>query len=253
MYIVLADDGVEGYETENSDWEPKLYQYQQEGANVLFFTFINPESMTVPKSFEKLAKSRGTGLDGAVPEDTGDIPSKSGEIDCFNKIIISFSVIIFAIGGLKYSTEINPWQWLTSQQAAESMAEEVATWVDRYGMDGIDLDIEEGAGFRPEAGPNMVHFIRKLKQLHPEILVGQPTYGYPQIAAEIEVINESWDLDGSSHNLASSVGIMVYEGTTSLNYVVNFAAGTEQWEGFPITTNVHEQVSRVYSTVAIGT
>ena len=71
MYLALASDSLDAYHTNNDDWEPKLYKYQQEGANVLFFTFINPETMIVPGSFQKLAKSRGTGADGAVPEDTG--------------------------------------------------------------------------------------------------------------------------------------------------------------------------------------
>ena len=57
------------------------------------------------------------------------------------------------------------------------MAVEVATWKTDYGIDGIDLDIEAGAGDKSEAGPNMVHFIRKLKSLQPNLLVSQPTYG----------------------------------------------------------------------------
>ena len=44
------------YHTEEDGWDPKLYPYQQEGANVLFFTFINPETMAVPESFKKLGK-----------------------------------------------------------------------------------------------------------------------------------------------------------------------------------------------------
>ena len=40
---------------------------------------------------------------------------------------------------------------------------------------------KEGAGSRGEAGPNLVHFIRKLKSLLPGFLVTQPTYGYPQV------------------------------------------------------------------------
>ena len=72
MYLALASDSMDAYHTNNDDWEPKLYRYQQEGANVLFFTFINPETMIVPTSFQKLAKSRGTDADGADPEDTGD-------------------------------------------------------------------------------------------------------------------------------------------------------------------------------------
>jgi hypothetical protein len=41
LYIILADDTEEGFHTD-SDWDPKLFEYQQTGANVLFFTFINP-------------------------------------------------------------------------------------------------------------------------------------------------------------------------------------------------------------------
>ena len=37
---------------------------------------------------------------------------------------------------------------------------------------------------RQAAGPNMVHFVRKLKSIHPDLLVSQPTYGYPQVSQE---------------------------------------------------------------------
>ena len=55
MYILLADDTEEGFHSD-ADWEPKLYPYQQQGANVLFFTFINPETMVVPEAYKKLGK-----------------------------------------------------------------------------------------------------------------------------------------------------------------------------------------------------
>ena len=54
--------------------------------------------------------------------------------------------IIFAIGGYSYSLAPNPWMWLTSRQLAEDMAVQVAQWRDLYNIDGIDLDIEAGAG-----------------------------------------------------------------------------------------------------------
>ena len=215
IYIILADDTVEGFTTD-SDWNPKLFDYQQTGANVLFFTFINPETMKVPKSFQKLAATRGSSEPGSVPSSTK---------------------IIFAIGGYSYSIHPNPWDWLTSQDKAEKMAEIVATWPDLYGCDGIDLDIESGAGDRKDAGPNMVHFLRRLRQLQPDLIVGQPTYGYPQVNAEDYVINESFNVDATSNNLIDSVGLMVYEGTQSLNYIKNYAEATSQWEGFPITSN----------------
>ena len=85
------------------------------------------------------------------------------------------------LGGYSYSIKPNPWHWLTSREAAEEMAVRVAEWPELYGCDGIDLDLEEGAGSNKIAGPNMVHFVRKLKQLNPAMIVSQPTYGYPQV------------------------------------------------------------------------
>lgn len=61
------------------------------------------------------------------------------------------------------------------------MAAEVATWPSKYGCDGIDLDIETGAGDVPNSGVNMVFFLKKLRQLVPNIYIGQPVFGYPQV------------------------------------------------------------------------
>ena len=44
---------------DESDWTPLLYPYQQTGANVLFFTFIDPRKMVVPLAFRKLGNIRG--------------------------------------------------------------------------------------------------------------------------------------------------------------------------------------------------
>lgn len=66
------------------------------------------------------------------------------------------------------------------------------------------------------------------------MIISQPTYGYPAIHAEIDLINASWDADGNYYNLADSIGLMVYEGTSSLNYVKNYVNGSDQWEGFPM-------------------
>ena len=90
------------------------------------------------------------------------------------------------------------------------------------------------------AGPNMVHFVRRIKEIHPDLMVSQPTYGYPQVTgceekifagnrnenilaayknichvqvqAEIDVINASWNPGGTSNGLADTIGLMVYEG-----------------------------------------
>ncbi len=34
------------------------------------------------------------------------------------------------------------------------------------------MDIEDGAGSRPESGPNMVHFVNKLRSIKPDIVIG---------------------------------------------------------------------------------
>jgi len=220
LYILLADDSEELYESD-ADWDPRLFPWQQEASNVLFFTFIHPDTMEVPPSYQKLAATRGTDLPGAVPADT---------------------VIMFAIGGYAYSIKPNPWHWLTSKEKAEEMAVKVSEWPEKYGCDGIDLDLEEGAGAQKEAGPNMIHFIRKLRELKPDMIISQPVYGYPQVQAETDVINASWDPEGNSANLADSIGLMVYEGTQALNYVKNYANGAGQWSGFPITASAPTNV-----------
>ena len=85
------------------------------------------------------------------------------------------------VGGYAYSVKVNPWPWLTSRSAAEDMAEKVAEWPEKYGCDGIDLDIEDGAGDAKGAGKNMLYFIKRLKRLRPKMIIGQPTYGYPAV------------------------------------------------------------------------
>ena len=52
-----------------------------------------------------------------------------------------------------------------------------------------------------------------------------------QIEAENEVLNESWDNEGNSKKIVDSIGLMVYEGTQSLNYVKNFVKETFKSDG----------------------
>ena len=69
FYVILADDTWEGFEG-NSTWEPEMYEYMAEAANVLFFSFINPETMIVPNAYKKLMASKGSGAPGTIPADT---------------------------------------------------------------------------------------------------------------------------------------------------------------------------------------
>lgn len=78
--------------------------------------FVNASLMPdVPPAFTKLARSRGTDEEGAVPKDT---------------------TIMFAIGGEAGSSHPGTWDWLTSKAKAEAMAEHVAQWPSKYGCDG---------------------------------------------------------------------------------------------------------------------
>eukprot|EP00948_MAST-09A_sp_MAST-9A-sp1_P002488 g2488.t1 len=207
FYLLLADDTVANY-TSDSQWQPVLFDYQKSGANVLYFTFINPSNMKVPPAFTNLAKT--------IADDT---------------------TVMFAVGGYSYSLKPNPWPFLASADAARSMAKEVATWSEKYGCDGIDLDIETGAGDATNAGENLFVFIETLKSLNPKMIITQPVFGYPQVKAETYVVNEAWKAS-KSQALVDAIGIMVYSGSTSLQYVKNYANGTSQWQGFPIHVDV---------------
>ena len=52
-----------------------------------------------------------------------------------------------------------------------------------------------------------------------------------QVEAETYVVNQSWNANGVTSNLADSIGLMVYEGKTSLDYVKNYVNGADQWGG----------------------
>lgn len=215
MYVLVADDAHPPY-TNEYDWAPQLYPYQQAGTNVVFLTFLHPGKMpAVPPGMAALAKSKGTGADGAIPSGTA---------------------VIFAIGGQAYSSKPNPWEWLTSQEKAEAMAAEVAQWPEKYGCDGIDLDIETGAGGASGAGENLVFFIAKLKELAPKMIVTQPVFGAPsEVPAANRMIEASYNASkggGAALGSLSKVGIMVYSGTGAEGYLDNYVNGCNhcsQW------------------------
>lgn len=52
-----------------------------------------------------------------------------------------------------------------------------------------------------------------------------------QVVAENYVVNQSWDANGNSFNLADSIGIMVYSGATSLDWVKSYTNGPDQYSG----------------------
>eukprot|EP01084_Bolivina_argentea_P229092 386738_1 len=144
--------------------------------------------------------------------------------------------VIFSIGGESYSNK--QWPWLASQSAAESMAAEVAQWDTKYGADGIDLDIETGAGNSQASGDNLVAFAKKLRSLNPNMIITQPVYGFPQVTAENTMVNQGFTKDSKSLGLIDSIGIMEYNGVESLQYVKDYGNATSEWQGFPITVNV---------------
>jgi len=212
IYVLLADDtDKKGYNS-TKDWHPQLYQYQQSGSDILFFTFINPDYMpAVPPAFANLAKTRGSNEIGAVPSGT---------------------TILFAIGGQAYSERPNPWKFLESEEAAVEMAKHVAGWDTAYGCDGIDMDIETGAGSQHGASLYLPIFIATIKKLNPNFIVTQPVFGSPtSVASANRVIEAGFNetiankISPTSFGSIARVGIMVYYGDGAKNYVDNYANG----------------------------
>ena len=75
--------------------------------------------------------------------------------------------VIASVGGEAYSDSAK-WPWLDSVEAAEAMAAEVVQWKHKFGIDGIDLDIE---GNQP--GDTAFAFAQKLKALDSTFIVTQ--------------------------------------------------------------------------------
>ena len=112
FYIILADDTWEGFEG-NSTWEPEMYEYMAEAANVLFFSFINPETMIVPNAYKKLMATKGSGASGTIPADTG----KQIVVPNLNKLSLFDSIYTY----LFFSCTLFNWRyWL--QPADQPMA-----------------------------------------------------------------------------------------------------------------------------------
>ncbi len=55
----------------------------------------------------------------------------------------------------------------------------------------------------------------------------------------------SWDDNSISTDIAESVGVMVYEGAASLDYVPNYTEASAMGEDWPITCDVPSQAMLV--------
>jgi len=200
LYLLIADDDWP-YQSE-TEWVPTLPEYMYSGPNVLWLAFVHPGKMpALPPAMQWISQNR--------PEGTLVIPS---------------------IGGQSYSDSAS-WPWLDSVAAAEAMAAEVVQWKTKYGVDGIDLDAEAN-----QAPAESFAFIKKLKELDPTFIVNQPVFGYPQVTIENYVVNHAFA--NASTSPVDSIGVMVYQGTGSLQYVDNYLHGSKKYAGFPITVDV---------------
>lgn len=147
------------------------------------------------------------------------------------------TTIIAALGGETYSQPVGDWKFLTgSASDARAMGEQIAGWK-QYGIDGIDLDLEQGIGDR-DVGANIVEMIKGIKAKDPSFIVTNPKDGYPNCKATNYVINHAWDAQSKSLGVLDRVSIMYYTCEQSLNFVKNYASATSQYQGFPITVNV---------------
>ena len=52
-----------------------------------------------------------------------------------------------------------------------------------------------------------------------------PSYGFPRVSGVNQALNENYGRNGNRKSNVDAVGIMVYEGATSLNFVDNFLNG----------------------------
>jgi hypothetical protein len=206
LYLLVADDSNPWKYKSDTVWQPKLPDYMGAGGvNVLWMAFVNPEDMPkLPPAMQYIGKNKKPGM-----------------------------IVIPSIGGEAYSASAS-WPWLASNAAAEAMAVEVVGWKTKYGIDGIDLDIEGG-----QPGPASLAFAKKCKQLDPSFIVTQPVFGSPQIKEENYMVNENFKKGATS--AVDAIGIMVYQGTGSLQYVKDYVDGSKQWSGFPIHVDVPSQ------------
>jgi len=205
LYLLLAGDYLSERWHADKNWDPRLHQYQQTNIHVLYFAFINPGTMKVPLSFQSLAATRNTQTWGAVQPN---------------------QLILFSIGGAAYSKIVNPWHWLESREAAEAMANQVAYWPGWYGCDGIDIDLESGAGSTKKAGENMIHFVRQLTWMNPGMIINMAVARRPYVWGQMNIINQSWNADRSSNNLVQNIQIMRYKAAESLLFVPNYNQAT---------------------------
>jgi hypothetical protein len=203
--LLVADD--DWPYARNTSWTPKLPDYMSAGGvNVLWMAFVHPAKMpALPPAMQYIGQHKPPGTQ-----------------------------VIASVGGESYSASAN-WPWLESDEAAEAMAAEVVAWKKKYGIDGIDLDIE---GNQP--GPTAFTFAQKIKALDPTFIVTQPVFGSPQITEENYMVNKAFAKDQTKCPV-DAIGIMVYEGTGSLQYVKDYTNASSQWEGFPIKSDVPSQ------------
>lgn len=214
LYLLIADDGDDGQGTKwhygsETEWEPEIPDYMNRGANVLFLAFVNPSKMpALPPAMAHIGKNK-----------------------------LSSQKVVASVGGQAYSasTGADMWPWLQSKDAAEAMAIEVAKWQSQYGIDGIDIDIEDGIGSSPATGPMVMAFVTKLRSIAPGMIITQPVYGYPGVKEENYVVNQAFAKNATAR--VDSIGIMAYSGTGSLSYVKNYA-NPPSYQGAPITSPV---------------
>jgi len=217
-YLLIADDDPKWAPYHSDyDWQPVLHPYQQKGANVLFLAFLNPATMpALPPAMANLAATRGSSEPGSVPSSTILIPS---------------------LGGYAYSLSSAQWPFLLSAAAARAAGEKVAEWK-KLGIDGIDLDLEQGIGDDAAASPNLIEFVKAIHAKEPNFIVTLPKDGYPNAKVTNNLINNAWDAQGRNLGLLDRVSVMQYSCQASFGYVKNYADAESQWSGFPIKVNV---------------
>ena len=224
VYLLLADteESVKtssGSVPSTGNWQPKISSWIHE-YNVVFFTFINSD-MKVPQSFENARTS--------------------GQFQAGTKIV-------YSIGGYSYSANVKAWKNTFSNP--KQLASEVAQWK----CDGIDIDIETGAGGDVAFSTNLLIFTKELRRLRNDMIITMAVFGYPQVFSQSLIVVNSWKVDGTFNNLIDSVGIMVYDDTQSLKWVGQYTGEscTPGWCALCSNANVGTPCSKVAKKQVIG-
>ena len=202
----VIDDNNACVNSASQNYTPDLNYKFLSQFNVVWLTFLDYD-MKVPPSFKQI------------------------------KPKLTDTIVLYAIGGQAYSDKANiPPTWMTDENEGEQMAANVLNNNNDYGSDycdGIDLDLE--TPIMNKKLPGLLSFIRYIRSKKPQWIVtcavmgSAGNYLYSKDGSEIyNIIAKTFPLSSNctSENLIDTIGLMQYQGVTSLDYVMDWSGNS---------------------------